>query len=306
MMKTIKNKTKRFKRTEESLLTKRSGGEKVVFIIAFIFLLVYSVSLVIPTLWMLMNSFKDGTEYALDIVGASTQSFPEEWLFSNYLNVYQNIKIDNVSFLEMLGNSAYFIIVGALQLYWQASVAYVLSKYEFKANKYIYATAIFCMTLPIMGNTAANLKLNAALGIYDNLLAPIVTSAAGAFGFNFLMLYGFFKNVSSEYMEAASIDGASHFAIFWRVMLPQAMPMMSTFFILHAIGSWSDYMTPMMYFPSHPNLAYGLYLVSNELTRGNMPSYFAALVLSALPILILFALCSDKIMKNYSIGGLKG
>ncbi len=305
-MKTKQNQTKRLKRTEGSLFTKRSGGEKVVFTVAFIFLLVYSISLVIPTLWMLMNSFKDGTEYALDIVGATTQRLPEKWLISNYLDVYQNIKIDNVSFLEMLANSAYFIIIGALGLYWQAAVAYVLSKYEFKANKYIYATAIFCMTLPIMGNTAASLKLNASLGIYDNLLAPIVTSAAGAFGFNFLLLYGFFKNVSSEYMEAASIDGASHFAIFWHVMFPQAMPMLSTFFILHAISAWADYATPMLYFPSHPNVAYGLYLVSNELTRGDMPSYFAALVLSALPVLILFAVCSDKIMKNYSIGGLKG
>lgn len=302
----IKIKSKKHKGTEGDLFTKRSGGEKAVFVVAFIFLLVYSISLVIPTLWMLLNSFKDGTEYALDVVGASTHRLPEKWLFSNYLDVYQDIKIDNVSFLEMFANSAYFIVAGALQLYWQAAVAYVMAKYEFKANKYIYAIAIFCMTLPIMGNTAASLKLNASLGIYDNLLAPIITAGAGAFGFNFLMLYGFFKNVSSEYMEAASIDGASHFAIFWHVMLPQAMPMLSTFFILHAISSWSDYSTPMLYFPSHPNVAYGLYLVSNELTRGDMPSYFAALVLSALPVLILFALCSDRIMKNYSIGGLKG
>ena len=292
-MKAKNSKAVRYKKTGGTLFTKRSGGEKVVFAIAFIFLLIYGISLVVPTLWMLMNSFKDGTEYALDVMGASTLRLPSEWLFSNYADVYQNIKIDNVSFLEMLANSAYFIIVGALGLYWQAAVAYVMAKYEFKAKKYIYATAIFCMTLPIMGNTAASLKLNAALGIYDNLIAPIITSASGAFGFNFLMLYGFFKNVSSEYMEAASIDGASHFAIFWRVMLPQAMPMLSTFFILHAIGSWSDYSTPMLYFPSHPNVAYGLYLVSNELTRGDMPSYFAALVLSALPVLIVFALCSD-------------
>lgn len=305
-MKNKKFKLIRNKKTEDSILMRRSGGEKVVFTVAFIFLLVYSISLVVPTLWMFMNSFKDGTEYSLDIVGATTHKLPTEWLFSNYLDVYKHIKIDNVSFLEMVLNSVYFIVVGVIGLYYQAAVAYVMAKYEFKAKKYIYATAIFCMTLPIMGTTAASLKLNATLGIYDKLIAPIITAGAGAFGFNFLMLYGYFKNVSKDYIEAASIDGASHYQIFYRIMLPQAMPMLSTFFILHAIASWADYSTPMLYFPSHPNVAYGLYLVSNELTRGAMPSYFAALMLSTLPVLIVFALCSDRIMKNYSIGGLKG
>lgn len=302
----INNTTVKRRRKNDSLLTKRSGSEKIIFGVAFVFLLVYSLSLFVPTLWMLMNSFKDGTDYAIDIVNATTHKLPIKWLFSNYADVYQNIKIDNVTFLEMLINSAYFIVIGVVGLYYNVSVAYVMSKYEFKAKKYIYAVAIFCMTLPIMGNTASSLKLYADIGIYDNLIAPVITAGAGAFGFNFLMLYGFFKNVSSEYMEAASIDGASHWAIFFRIMLPQAKPMLSTFFILHAIGSWSDYGSPMVFFPSHPNVAYGLYLVSNELTRGDMPSYFAALVLSALPVLVLFAVFSDKIMKNYSIGGLKG
>ena len=297
---------KKLKRGDASLYARRTKGERVVFGIAFIVLIAYSVSLVIPFLWMLINSFKDGTEYAIDVVNANTQRLPTKWLISNYVGVYENIKVNNVSFLEMLANSLYFIGIGVIGLYYNAAVAYVMSKYEFRAKKYIYATAIFCMTLPIMGNIASGLKLNASLGIYDNLIAPLLTSGAGAFGFNFLMLYGFFKNVSKEYMEAASIDGAGHYAIFLRIMLPQAMPMLSTFFILHAIGAWADYYTPMVYFPSHPNLAYGLYLVSNELTRGDMPSYFAALILTSLPVLLVFALFSDRIMRNFSVGGLKG
>lgn len=284
---------------------KRRGGAG--FTAASAVLLIYSVSLLLPLLWMFMNSFKDGTEYALDIVNAQTLRPPAKLLFSNYADVFPHIVYSGVNFIGMLGHSLYFIVVGSgMELFYTACVSYVLSKYEFRGKNVIYAVAIFAMTLPIIGNSAAGVKLRAELGLYNNLLAPFFTAGAGAFGFNFLMLYAFFKNVSRGYMEAAAIDGAGHFKIFFRVMLPQAAPMLATLFILSAIAGWNDYTTPMLYFPDYPNVAMGLYAVSNELTRGDMPTYYAALIITTLPVLALFAAFSGSIMKNYSMGGLKG
>jgi len=300
-------KVRRRKKGEGAFLARRSGGERAVFIVAFIILAVYSVSLLLPLLWMLMNSFKDGTEYAMDVVAATTLRFPEAWKFSNYANVFAEITYNNVNFFGMLGDSIYFIVVGSgLELFFTTAVSYVISKYKFKGRNFIYSVAIFAMTMPIIGNMASGIKLRAAFGIYDNLLAVFFTAGAGAFGFNFLMLYAFFKSVPWSYAEAVFIDGGNHFTVFFRIMLPLAMPMVTTLFILSAIAGWNDYTTPMLYFPSFPNVAMGLYMVSQTLTRGDMSTYYAALVITTVPVVALFAGFSDKIMKNYSIGGLKG
>lgn len=290
----------------KKFFNRRTGAERVIFIVAFVVLAIWSVSLLLPFLWMTMNSFKDGTEYAIDIVMANTLRLPEKWLFSNYADVFSKITYGRVTFWMMTANSFYYLAMVAFQIYFQVAVGYTMSKYEFKGRNFIFSVAVFAMTIPIIGNTAASVKLYAELGLYDNLLAPIITSPSGAWGFNFLMLYGFFKNVSKSYMEAATIDGAGHYTIFFKIMLPQATPMISTLFILGVIGAWNNYETSMLYFPSYPNLAYGLYQVSDELTRGEMPVYYAALVVTTVPILILFCLFSDKIMKNFSVGGLKG
>lgn len=301
------NKVRRRKKGEGAFLARRSGGERAVFIVAFIILAVYSVSLLLPLLWMLMNSFKDGTEYAMDVVAATTLRFPEAWKFSNYANVFAEITYNNVNFFGMLGDSIYFIVVGSgLELFFTTAVSYVISKYKFKGRNFIYSVAIFAMTMPIIGNMASGIKLRAALGIYDNLLAVFFTAGAGAFGFNFLMLYAFFKSVPWSYAEAVFIDGGNHFTVFFRIMLPLAMPMVTTLFILSAIAGWNDYTTPMLYFPSFPNVAMGLYMASQTLTRGDMSTYYAALAITTVPVVALFAGFSDKIMKNYSIGGLKG
>ena len=301
------NKVRRRKKGAGAFLARRSGGERAVFIVAFIILAVYSVSLLLPLLWMLMNSFKDGTEYAMDVVAATTLRFPEAWKFSNYANGFAGIICNNVNFFGMLGDSIYFIVVGSgLELFFTTAVSYVISKYNFKGRNFIYSVAIFAMTMPIIGNMASGIKLRAAFGIYDNLLAVFFTAGAGAFGFNFLMLYAFFKSVPWSYAEAVFIDGGNHFTVFFRIMLPLAMPMVTTLFILSAIAGWNDYTTPMLYFPSFPNVAMGLYMVSQTLTRGDMSTYYAALVITTVPVVALFAGFSDKIMKNYSIGGLKG
>lgn len=301
------NKVRRRKKGEGAFLARRSGGERAVFIVAFIILAVYSVSLLLPLLWMLMNSFKDGTEYVMDVVAATTLRFPEAWKFSNYANIFAEITYNNVNFFGMLGDSIYFIVVGSgLELFFTTAVSYVISKYKFKGRNFIYSVAIFAMTMPIIGNMASGIKLRAAFGIYDNLLAVFFTAGAGAFGFNFLMLYAFFKSVPWSYAEAVFIDGGNHFTVFFRIMLPLAMPMVTTLFILSAIAGWNDYTTPMLYFPSFPNVAMGLYMVTKTLTRGDMSTYYAALVITTVPVVALFAGFSDKIMKNYSIGGLKG
>lgn len=287
-------------------LPKRASGERIVFTIVFIIFLLYSISLILPLLWMLMNSFKSHTEFVMDQANGTTLNFPDIWHFSNYIDAFKQINYRGITFPIMFLNSCYYVFVGCgVSVFFQAATGYVISKYKFKAGGVIYAISIFCMTLPITGNMAAEIQVRAQLGLLDNLLAVIFTNMS-SFGFNFLMMYAFYKGVSWTYAEAVLIDGGGHFTVFFRIMLPMAMPIMTTLFILSAIGTWNDYMGPMLYYPSFPGVATGLQLVSYEMLRKTKTIYYAALVLTTLPVLILFVFFSDKIMKNYTIGGLKG
>lgn len=303
----LDRRTVRRKQREGYLLNKRSGGQRVVFIVTFVILAAYAVSLILPLLWLAINSFKGIVEYDRHLSTGDSFRFPTKWLFVNYKEVFDAIEYSDVKFPGMLVHSFYFIAVGGvLQMLFVSATGYVLSKYKFKARGAIYAIAIFAMTLPIIGNMAAGVKLRADLGIQDNLFAVFFTAGAGAWGFEFLMLYAFFKSVSWDYAEAVFIDGGGHFTVFFRIMLPMAMPMLTTLFILSAIAGWNDYTTPMLYFPSYPNVAMGLWGAAPQLTRNNPSLYFAALVITTLPVLVLFIIFADKIMKNYTIGGLKG
>ena len=125
---------------------------------------------------------------------------------------------------------------------------------------------------------------------------------------NMFLLRTYFKAISQSLYEAARIDGAGHFTIFFKVILPQAAPVIFTYAITQAIALWNDYNTVLTYMKSHPTLASGLYELEKEQMHsdGDYPVYFAGLFISILPPVTLFAVFSQKIMTSVSIGGLKG
>lgn len=289
------------------ILLHRSKGERVIFTLVFILFTVYSATLILPFIWLFLNSLKGSLEYT------TTNSFalPERWLFSNYIEAFESLSYDDglnhTSFFGMIFNSVWYTVLSAgISVLTCTVTGYCLSKYSFGAQKYIYATAIFCMTIPIVGTTGAYYKLIGELGIFDTPFYVVVTSFA-AWGFNFLVMFGYFKNVSWTYAEAAFVDGGGHFTVFFRIMIPLAKGIMVTLFVVSAVSHWNDYMTMIMYMPSYPTLASGLYsFQANAIREVNYPVYFSGLLISVIPVLVLFIFCSNIMMSNMNVGGIKG
>ena len=174
------------------------------------------------------------------------------------------------------------------------------------AGKLLYGFVILQMMLPVYGQTASNYSLLSKLGLVDT---PLFLLAQGAgHGMYFLITYSFFRTLPTGYEEAAKMDGAGAFVIFWKVMLPLAKPIISALSIMTAIATWNNYATVLVYLPNYPNLATGLYTIrENAFAAGlTTPSYFAAIMLSVLPVIIVFLIFNKQIMQNVSIGGLKG
>lgn len=298
---------KRFK--EVSVVNQRSKADKIIFGTLFAIFFIHSLTLLYPVLWLFTSSFKDKMEYLLE----SPFRLPKDWLFGNYSLAIKSLEVKQTKFMGMLFNSVWYAGVLSVETtFIPLTVGYVMSKYKFPGRSFLYTVAIISLTIPVVGATASHMKIVAALGIYDTLFYPIIASAGGFSG-SFLISYGFFKSMSWSYAEAAKIDGANATVIYFKVMLPQALPIALTFMITNAIGYWNEYNTIILYLPSYPTLASGLFEYKEVIRRhynpelkSNFPVYYAGLCLSIIPSVVLFASASSKIFTSLSIGGLKG
>lgn len=299
-------------RKDVSILNKRNRGEKVLFVVVFVLFTVYAISLILPFLYLLSNSLKGGLEYLSDLNHGHSMALPDTWIFSNYIEAFTGMAMvdsdgNKVYMPTMFFNSIWYSLLCSVGTVIASTLtSYCVAKYKFKVRGFFYGIAVFTLIIPIVSTTGAMFKLASAIGIYNTPLYPLLVNFSG-FGFNFLVMYGFFSNIPWSYAEAVFIDGGGHGTVFFKIMLPQAMPPMLTLVLIAFIGAWNDYQTVLLYLPDFPTLASGIYRIQQSLTRGgNYPIYFAGLLVSIVPIVVLFACFSNTIMKNLTVGGIKG
>ena len=282
-------------------------------IIGFTLLIIYTISFISPMFWVLNSSFKQEIDFMLgtfDIVNANT------FYAGNYLAAFDMMKvpvvIDGVScyigFAEMMFNSVvYSVICTVTHTLVPCVTAYCVAKYNFKFSKIIYTIVVVTMILPTIGNLASSIQVSKWFYTYDSFLGLGVMK--GYFiGTNFLIFYACFKGISYEYTEAAEMDGASQWQVMTKVVFPLAGPTISAVALITFITYWNDYTTPMIYLPSHPTIAYGLYYFCNTSLQGAsfVTVRLAACMIVSIPILLVFIIFRNKLMGNMTVGGLKG
>ena len=279
---------------------KRSGTDLAFMWIMFALFVLYAISLLFPFLWCLMNSFKGMQEFFYNVNG-----LPEKWYFDNWKNSL-TLSIDNNITIPQMYLISVILTVGCtfFSMFSCSATAYVLTKFYFYGKSSIYTAAIVIMMIPTMGSMAAMYRLYNTIGLINTYTGIFIT-AMGGFGSGFLLLYGFYRNLSWTYAEAAQIDGAGHFRIYFGIMLPMAVPALTAVGILTGIGFWNDYFTVYMYAPGKANIAYGIQRISSE-AGADLPQVFAAMMLSVIPVLVVFACFQKTIMQNTAVGGVKG
>ena len=286
-------------------------GEMFFFGITYLVLILFCLSLVYLLVWMLYTSLKDKASFI-----RNPFSLPETPYWENYVNAFSKMKVKRVTvdgvfeygLDTMLFNSLYRSIVGPLiTVFTTTCVAYVVSCYKFKGRNFIYFLGLFVMITPIAGNLPAALRLNKALGFYDNMYLWTLKGFGTPFGMNFILMYGAFKSLSWSYAEAAQIDGCSHYGVMFKIMLPMMLPTCTVLFVLSFLTSWNDYSTPLIWLPSFPNLAYGMYIFQQNasLYRATIPEILAGFTMIAVPTSIVYALSQKLIVQRLSVGGLK-
>lgn len=291
---------------EKSMIKKKNPGLKIGMIVAFLVFLLYSLSLLFPFIWLFINSLRSTQSWGQSVHYSEFLKLPNPLMWENYKTILMT-ELQGETILSMFGWSVVLTVLGTIiNVFFSACAAYVIAKYEFKGKKLIYALAIFAMVVPIVGTLPAQVRFMEFLHLSDSLIG-VLFLYSGAFGFNFILLNASFESVSWSYAEAAQMDGASHFGIFFKVMIPMCRGPIISCCVLQAITFWNDYSTPFLFMNSHKTLAVGLQSIQTELQiTGQYPLVFAAMIISIVPVLVLFACFQKKIMENTVAGGLKG
>lgn len=289
---------------------KKIKEAQALFIAVGLIFLIHGLSLLLPFAWMMMTSFKGRLDYADSFLG-----LPARWRFENYTSIFEILKVEVIrggqlyeyNVFNMLGNSLILATFGSFfGLLSVVLCSYCVAKYDFKLRKLLFNINIFVMVIPIVGSLANTLTVYRQLGIYNNFLLYIILPG-GPFGFNFLLLYGAFKAIPNSYSEAVFIDGGGHLTVFLKIIIPIMMPTLCALYILAFIGSWNDYSASLIYLPSVPTLAYGLYLFQYDSAKygASLPEVLAGFAICSIPSVVLFCSFQKVITKSLTVGGLK-
>lgn len=280
---------------------RKAPVEIAIHIFVSVIFMVVALSYLYILVWSFIAGLRTNTDIAMDPFGLTNAV---HW--RNYIDVFKLLEVNGKNFLDMLFNSIWFSVGNAFLInFITMSFAYCCCKYKFPGNGLPYVIILVMITLPIYGAGGASYKLIHNLGLL-NSYAFILANASG-FNASFLYYTAYFKNLSWTYAEAAMMDGANDFQIYWYAMLPQAKPIFGALFLTNWITQWNSYEGALLYLPSLPTLPVGIYQFNMEMIyRARLDILFAACTLVAIPAIALYIIFNKTITTNVSVGGIKG
>lgn len=283
-----------------NFLQRKTTAEKIIYTFIFVIFSLFALSYLYIFVWGFIASLKTQTETVMDPFG-----WPAKLQWKNYSEVFTKFIVEEADFFTMTFNSIYFSIVPAAgSILFCSMLSYVTTKYRFFGAKVYYYLSFVVMLLPIYSSGGAMYKLIHNLNLIDNY-AFVITSFGGI-GATYMYFAAFFKNLSWSYAEAAYIDGANDWQVFFKVMLPQSMTMIGALFLLAWMGAWNSYEGQLLYLKSLPTLSVGIYIFDSDtegLARKDL--LYSACMISSIPTLIIFACFNNIMMSNISLGGIK-
>lgn len=300
----------------QKITTLDKQSQRSVFgIVSTSLLSLYAITLILPLCWAFMSAMKTDLDFLFNPLGFPTAK--AGWHPENFITAFQKAFIvvyradgsQHVAYLPEMFMWSFVFAVGTT-LFNEVSrccCAYIMAKYrKYWLPRLMHDVIIVLMVIPLVGSLGSSLIIYKAVGIYDNMIMWFLF-AMGFSGSNALIYYASFRGVSWGYAEAAYIDGANNYTVMFRIMMPMIRPIMMAHMLLTFKAFWNDYSTPMVYLPSFPVVAYGLFKFQNSGDNAvTIPVQMAASTMVAMPILIMYIAFRNQLVGNMSIGGLKG
>ena len=262
--------------------------------------LLFAASIIIlaPVVWTLSTSLR---------TPAQSFSVPPQWIplrpdWSNYFDVFQR-----VPFATYVVNS--FVVTGGIvlgQLVTASLAGYAFARLNFPFRNALFWLVMATVMVPLQATIIPVFVLISSLGLADTLASLILPALPTAFGTFLLRQY--FMSMPNDYEEAALIDGANQWQVFYRVYLPMATPGLAILTVLSFNTHWNEFFRPLIFLSTNENftLPLGVVTLFGYLGTGSVSVVLAGVVLSLMPVLVVYTIGQRYLIEGIAMGGLKG
>ncbi len=256
------------------------------------------IAMIAPFIWMLLGSLKTQAELS---------RIPPTWLpeaptLSNYGRLFTQLNFP----LYFTNSVILAVSVTVFNLLFCSMLGYALAKLTFVGKNVIFLLVLATLMIPSAVTLVPLFVLMSKLGLVNTLTAVILPEAAQGFGV-FLMRQ-FMLGIPDELLEAGRMDGASEFFLFWKVVLPLCTPALATLTILQFLGSWNDFLWPLIVLTNDRKynlpVALATFAVGQHVSDDGL--LLAGAVVVVLPVIIVFLLLQRYFTQGIAMTGLKG
>lgn len=265
--------------------------------VLYVVLICLALFTLIPFVWMLSSSLKLDRE----VFAYPMKWVPETFHWENYVKIWEKVPM-----LTFFKNTAFIaLMVTFIQSLTSSFAAYAFAKLRFRGRDVLFICYIATIAVPWQAYMLPQFIMMRSVGLYDTPWAIIVLQSFSAFGV-FLMRQ-FYRSIPDELCEAARIDGLSEYGIWLRIMLPLSKAAIATLVIFTFVGTWNDYMGPMIYLTRQENLTIQVGL--RRFIQENSSDYhliMATSVVSLIPVSVVFLCLQKYFIEGISTSGLKG
>ncbi|MCY0875487.1 MAG: sugar ABC transporter permease [Firmicutes bacterium] len=253
---------------------------------------------IIPMLYVVSASFNPGqSDFSASLI-------PPNASFANYIALFKTTDFG----IWIRNSTEVALVVATAQMFMTAIGAYAFSRLRFYGRKYGLMALILLQMFPGVLSVSAIYAELAQLSLLDNLWVYILIQIGGS-AFNIWLVKGYYDTIPRELDEAAIMDGAGHWRIFWKIILPLARPMLAVIFFLTLIGMYSEYLmaNTILQSPQNFTLGMGMYsMVSGQFATHLWGEFAAAALISAVPLTVAFGFLNPLISKGLTAGSVKG
>ena len=253
----------------------------------------------LPFVWMILGSFKTPAE----LIQVPPTFWPQNPTLENYRIILTDPKLP---LLRFYGNSAFVAVFNVTTtLFTSSLLGFLFAKYEFRGKNLLFGWYLLLLMIPGQITMIPTYLILAKIGLLNSLWGLIVFSATDAFGV--FMLKQFVEALPNDLLDAARIDGASEWQIYWKIVLPQLGAPLATLGVLNFMGNWNAYLWPMVVLTSIEKRTLPIILTWYNSQHSSNPGITnAATILMVLPILFIFLYFQRWIIRGFTMSGLKG
>jgi multiple sugar transport system permease protein len=262
----------------------------------FFFLTVLTVLSLIPFLWMISTSLKG----AGALMSIPVEWIPKEVTFASYIKIFTKLP-----FIKSLFNSILVSVSSTLLTILSASLAaFVFAKFDFKYKNLLFTLFLASMMIPIQVTGIPIFIILMKFGLINSYVGVILPTIFNVFGIFLLRQY--MKNISNDFIEAAFMDGASFFQVYWKVIIPMSIVPIITLMVVNFMNYWNDYFWPLIILtdPNKMTLPVLLSKLNTQYTT-EYNTLMAGSLISMIPILIVYAFAQKYFIRGIQEGGIK-